>query len=168
MLQLIFLRVFFFQAEDGIRDFHVTGVQTCALPICASKTWPDRRFDQPLDTQMTSRESAGRRAARPAGRTGSPGQQARPRPGARPAAKRKATRTPKGVPFRIFAGVVVFFSIFLVVKLVQVQVVDGATYSHDEASEVRANVVLPASRGAIYDRAGDLLAASAPRSDVIA
>src|SRR5690606_39460078 len=30
-------RVFFFQAEDGIRDFHVTGVQTCALPIlCCS------------------------------------------------------------------------------------------------------------------------------------
>src|SRR5690606_40993074 len=25
----------FFQAEDGIRDFHVTGVQTCALPISA-------------------------------------------------------------------------------------------------------------------------------------
>src|SRR5690606_39548491 len=24
---------FVFQAEDGIRDFHVTGVQTCALPI---------------------------------------------------------------------------------------------------------------------------------------
>src|SRR5690625_7740218 len=24
----------FFQAEDGIRDGHVTGVQTCALPIC--------------------------------------------------------------------------------------------------------------------------------------
>src|SRR5690606_39995151 len=24
---------FLFQAEDGIRDFHVTGVQTCALPI---------------------------------------------------------------------------------------------------------------------------------------
>src|SRR5690606_6159450 len=27
------LNYFFFQAEDGIRDFHVTGVQTCALPI---------------------------------------------------------------------------------------------------------------------------------------
>src|SRR6266700_355985 len=27
---------FFFQAEDGIRDFHVTGVQTCALPISSS------------------------------------------------------------------------------------------------------------------------------------
>src|SRR5260370_26863744 len=26
--------VFFFQAEDGIRDSSVTGVQTCALPIC--------------------------------------------------------------------------------------------------------------------------------------
>src|SRR5690606_41047966 len=25
--------LFYFQAEDGIRDFHVTGVQTCALPI---------------------------------------------------------------------------------------------------------------------------------------
>ena len=25
---------FFFQAEDGIRDSPVTGVQTCALPIC--------------------------------------------------------------------------------------------------------------------------------------
>src|SRR5256885_12671081 len=27
------LFVFFFQAEDGIRDYKVTGVQTCALPI---------------------------------------------------------------------------------------------------------------------------------------
>src|SRR5690606_4404974 len=26
---------FFFQAEDGIPDFHVTGLQTCALPISA-------------------------------------------------------------------------------------------------------------------------------------
>src|SRR5690606_7770276 len=26
------------QAEDGIRDFHVTGVQTCALPIYSSQT----------------------------------------------------------------------------------------------------------------------------------
>src|SRR5256885_5161357 len=27
--------IFFFQAEDGIRDYKVTGVQTCALPIYA-------------------------------------------------------------------------------------------------------------------------------------
>src|SRR5690606_40507193 len=33
---LRFTGYFFFQAEDGIRDFHVTGVQTCALPIFAA------------------------------------------------------------------------------------------------------------------------------------
>src|SRR5207253_6132021 len=33
---------FFFQAEDGIRDGHVTGVQTCALPI----------FPNPLEVTM--------------------------------------------------------------------------------------------------------------------
>src|SRR5215216_718028 len=32
--------IFFFQAEDGIRDDLVTGVQTCALPICSP--WPRR------------------------------------------------------------------------------------------------------------------------------
>src|SRR5258706_8561214 len=31
---------FFFQAEDGIRDWSVTGVQTCALPISSSCTRP--------------------------------------------------------------------------------------------------------------------------------
>src|SRR5437660_6465856 len=31
----VFFFFFFFQAEDGIRDGHVTGVQTCALPISA-------------------------------------------------------------------------------------------------------------------------------------
>src|SRR5207253_4328231 len=30
---VLFCYFFFFQAEDGIRDGHVTGVQTCALPI---------------------------------------------------------------------------------------------------------------------------------------
>ena len=29
---------FFFQAEDGIRDWSVTGVQTCALPIWGNGT----------------------------------------------------------------------------------------------------------------------------------
>src|SRR2546426_7134811 len=34
---------FFFQAEDGIRDYKVTGVQTCALPICvAPRAGPPR------------------------------------------------------------------------------------------------------------------------------
>src|SRR5688500_20382222 len=31
--------VFFFQAEDGIRDYKVTGVQTCALPIWVTRPW---------------------------------------------------------------------------------------------------------------------------------
>src|SRR5690606_39527910 len=34
---------FFFQAEDGIRDFHVTGVQTCALPISVDHDEADLR-----------------------------------------------------------------------------------------------------------------------------
>src|SRR5690625_298480 len=33
---------FFFQAEDGIRDGHVTGVQTCALPIYGFTGWVRR------------------------------------------------------------------------------------------------------------------------------
>src|SRR5690606_39801454 len=33
MARVLSALLFFFQAEDGIRDFHVTGVQTCALPI---------------------------------------------------------------------------------------------------------------------------------------
>src|SRR5437763_13472191 len=32
----MFMRVFFLQAEDGVRDTSVTGVQTCALPIFAA------------------------------------------------------------------------------------------------------------------------------------
>src|SRR3989475_13141099 len=34
LFQEFFVFFFFFQAEDGIRDLTVTGVQTCALPIC--------------------------------------------------------------------------------------------------------------------------------------
>src|SRR5690606_4138940 len=37
----VLLRGLFFQAEDVIRDFHVTGVQTCALPIWPSPTTGD-------------------------------------------------------------------------------------------------------------------------------
>src|SRR3712207_7894815 len=35
MFCIMFFVFFFFQAEDGIRDIGVTGVQTCALPIFA-------------------------------------------------------------------------------------------------------------------------------------
>ena len=33
IVELFVVVCFFFQAEDGIRDWSVTGVQTCALPI---------------------------------------------------------------------------------------------------------------------------------------
>src|SRR2546430_4080501 len=36
MIHVLFIVFFFFQAEDGIRDLTVTGVQTCALPISKS------------------------------------------------------------------------------------------------------------------------------------
>src|SRR5207253_6520012 len=37
-MSLLCFFFFFFQAEDGIRDGHVTGVQTCALPISITST----------------------------------------------------------------------------------------------------------------------------------
>src|SRR2546429_6557928 len=44
---LLMVVFFFFQAEDGIRDVAVTGVQTCALPISNChrwrRWWPRRR-----------------------------------------------------------------------------------------------------------------------------
>src|SRR2546426_11084794 len=46
---------FFFQAEDGIRDYKVTGVQTCALPICFNA------FDnQPVSAETFDDNSGGR------------------------------------------------------------------------------------------------------------
>src|SRR3712207_8286823 len=38
----LFFFFFFFQAEDGIRDIGVTGVQTCALPISPPVDWENR------------------------------------------------------------------------------------------------------------------------------
>src|SRR5438034_8687019 len=40
-----FFFFFFFQAEDGIRDHCVTGVQTCALPILSSRAVTQERND---------------------------------------------------------------------------------------------------------------------------
>src|SRR5690606_32994738 len=48
---------FFFQAEDGIRDFHVTGVQTCALPI---SRYPLRASRSGAARMLLAQESADR------------------------------------------------------------------------------------------------------------
>src|SRR5206468_7022421 len=42
-VDFLFFVFFFFQAEDGIRDLIVTGVQTCALPICRGAPTMPRR-----------------------------------------------------------------------------------------------------------------------------
>src|SRR5207253_5386488 len=56
---------FFFQAEDGIRDGHVTGVQTCALPISAwfrsGIAYPGRRQAESRTTSCLFPRSAIRR-----------------------------------------------------------------------------------------------------------
>src|SRR5690606_40776991 len=44
-----------FQAEDGIRDFHVTGVQTCALPISQTEIITEKlkKFHDIVETDIT-------------------------------------------------------------------------------------------------------------------
>src|SRR5256885_3261716 len=42
---------FFFQAEDGIRDYKVTGVQTCALPIAAAGVMSNAALVVPLRSE---------------------------------------------------------------------------------------------------------------------
>src|SRR5690606_39775342 len=45
----------FFQAEDGIRDFHVTGVQTCALPIFDLKKLVDELIERDIQLPVLIR-----------------------------------------------------------------------------------------------------------------
>src|SRR5258708_23981406 len=51
-------RFFFFQAEDGIRDDLVTGVQTCALPIFRRWPLPSATVASPADRAMTDMDDA--------------------------------------------------------------------------------------------------------------
>src|SRR2546430_6695590 len=43
-IEWVLVVFFFFQAEDGIRDLTVTGVQTCALPIFVEHEYPPARI----------------------------------------------------------------------------------------------------------------------------
>ena len=56
----------------------------------------------------------------------------------------------------------------LAARLVQIQGVDAVHYASYGSQEVYQRVALPALRGAVYDRNGNLIAASSPRVDVIA
>src|SRR3989454_4940565 len=67
--------VFFFQAEDGIRDYKVTGVQTCALPICPCS-------DRPHPPSRSVRRSGSRQSR------GSPARERRRKPTRGPARER--------------------------------------------------------------------------------
>src|SRR2546430_4722798 len=53
-LKLLLCLFFFFQAEDGIRDLTVTGVQTCALPICEGSPEKAGRVFLPGSLQQVS------------------------------------------------------------------------------------------------------------------
>src|SRR5437870_8423251 len=77
LCSFFFLRYFFFfQAEDGIRDGHVTGVQTCALPISpARRSQPARPRPEPARASRSSPGTAGGRLP------GAPAPSPKPRPG---------------------------------------------------------------------------------------
>src|SRR5205085_3339661 len=62
---------FFFQAEDGIRDLTVTGVQTCALPISAPRDPSSRvrRLHEPRERRARHRTGERRRKDRRDGRS---------------------------------------------------------------------------------------------------
>src|SRR2546427_4877976 len=62
---------FFFQAEDGIRDLTVTGVQTCALPICTPRaSLRGRRARRGRRPRRDARGVPRGRAPRPRDRAG--------------------------------------------------------------------------------------------------
>src|SRR5207244_7353744 len=69
---------FFFQAEDGIRDDLVTGVQTCALPICPSLSRRRaRRSHAPRERKAPPPEETPHRRQRGFDGEGGPGHHSR-------------------------------------------------------------------------------------------
>src|SRR5690606_40516414 len=80
---------FFFQAEDGIRDFHVTGVQTCALPICSTSIpRSSTRWCAPISGDRPACCFSPRSGRRPASSAG-----ASPARSSRDARARRSTRS---------------------------------------------------------------------------
>src|SRR2546430_17729296 len=61
---------FFFQAEDGIRDLTVTGVQTCALPICQASIVLRRRRQVRHEGEIVAWSNRGQESVELGGRDG--------------------------------------------------------------------------------------------------
>src|SRR5205807_6174983 len=61
---------FFFQAEDGIRDYKVTGVQTCALPISATCWEISSRATEEISQQVAAIQEATKGAVNEIGSIG--------------------------------------------------------------------------------------------------
>src|SRR3989449_9445770 len=100
-----YLLFFFFQAEDGIRDVAVTGVQTCALPIwrAQSASLRARRETRPPESGRETAAAPPRLFSRQAGRPapskarGAAGRGA-PSPAHRPTGPTRAARSIGAVP----------------------------------------------------------------------
>src|SRR5437870_6511327 len=85
-----FFFFFFFQAEDGIRDGHVTGVQTCALPISRGRARGGSRGLAPHSRKLS--------AAGGEGLAGCPPSWARAQRGRRSVRKSRAITAPLSDP----------------------------------------------------------------------
>src|SRR5438093_9488786 len=74
MFMFVLFFFFFFQAEDGIRDWSVTGVQTCALPISSARGAAGRgRAVDPGALRAARRPRGLRAGAAPGGAEGTAG-----------------------------------------------------------------------------------------------
>ena len=69
---------------------------------------------------------------------------------------------------RVLTVLMSLAAVGLAIRLSVVQVVDAARYTAGARSEVERTVELPATRGTIYDSAGDVLAVSVPRATLLA
>src|SRR2546427_7641523 len=59
LLIVFLIFFFFFQAEDGIRDLTVTGVQTCALPISDSAVGRTEKDAPEVDNEVVIENAPG-------------------------------------------------------------------------------------------------------------
>ena len=76
--------------------------------------------------------------------------------------------TEKSILNRLYlvAGLLFVFGLFVMVKLINIQFVDGAYYREKAEQRVFKNFVIPANRGNLYDSNMNLLATSVPKYDV--